>query len=263
MPEGHKTHYLANQQTEIFAGNSVRVSSPQGRFAEDAARVDGLRLERVEAVGKQLFYHFPNDIFLQVHLGRYGSFKIHPAPPPEPVGAVRMRMLGNSRAIDLRGPTTCRVIDGAMRQGVLAKIGPDPLAGGKANDVWEAVSTCKRPIGAILLDQQIIAGVGNIFRAELLFELRMNPLTPGESLDRKQFDSLWKSLVKMMRTGLKYGKIITVTRQEAGKPLSKLTNPERFRIYGKEFCPQCDGAIEKLKVASRDLYVCRKCQGIC
>lgn len=262
MPEGHKTHFWAREHAEMFAGQRVEVKSPQGRFSADAKRIDGKRLSRVEAVGKQLFYHFSRDSILQIHMGRYGSFKIHPTPPPEPVGSIRMRMIGKERTLDLSGPTTCRVIDADTKKTVADKIGPDPLAGGKGADVWQSVSKSNKPIGAILLDQHVVAGVGNIFRAELLFELQLNPLTPGNELSRKDFDRLWKSLCKMMCTGLKYGKIITVSAKEAGKPLAKLNNKERFRIYGHQTCPRCNTGIEKIKVASRDLYVCASCQGL-
>ena len=262
MPEGHKTHFWAREHAEMFAGQSVEVSSPQGRFSADARQIDGKRLRSVEAIGKQLFYHFTQAAILQIHLGRYGSFKLHPSPPPAPVGSIRMRMIGGEHAIDLSGPTTCRVIDEAMMKTIAEKIGPDPLAGGKATDVWKVISESRKPIGGILLDQQVVAGVGNIFRAELLFELQLNPLKPGNELSRQEFDQLWKALVKMMRMGLKYGKIITVTAKEAGKPLTKLDNKERFRIYGRQNCPRCNSGIEKIKLAGRDLYVCGNCQNL-
>ena len=173
MPEGHKTHFLAHEHAVMFSGQRLAVSSPQGRFANDAKRIDGQRLKSVEAIGKQMFYDFGEDLILQVHLGRYGSFRVHDAPPPDPVGAVRARMVGKRQAIDLNGPTTCRVIDLATKTSVVKKIGPDPLAGGKPAPVWDKISSSHKPIGALLLDQSIVAGVGNIFRAELLFELEI------------------------------------------------------------------------------------------
>ena len=144
---------------------------------------------------------------------------------------------------------------------MLGKIGPDPLKGGKAKDVFASVNTSNKPIGTLLLDQSVVAGVGNIFRAELLFELEMDPLTPGCEISRPQFDQLWKNLTKMMKVGLKYGKIITVTAKEAGKPLDQLSNQERFRIYGRTECPKCNSAIETPKIGGRKLYVCPQCQG--
>jgi endonuclease-8 len=172
-----------------------------------------------------------------------------------------MRIVGRSRALDLNGPTTCRVIDGRARDEVIARLGPDPLGGGNKQPVWEKVRVSNRPIGALVLDQSVVAGVGNIFRAELFYELGLDPRTPGNAIDESTFATLWRSLLKMMRTGLKYGKIITVTAKEAGVPLATLEGNDRFRVYGKETCPTCGGTIETLEIASRKLYWCPRCQG--
>lgn len=260
MPEGHKTHAIARQHNECFAGKRVSVTSPQGRFSDGASRIDGKRLQKVEAIGKQLFYRFGKDLVLQIHLGRYGKFKEHSLPVPDPVGSVRLRMISKERVIDLSGPTTCRIIDDKTQASIVGKLGPDPLAGGKPQEVFAAFQSSNKPVGALLLDQSVIAGVGNIFRAELLFELEIAPTVPAKELSRAQFNQLWKSLCKMMNVGLKYGKIITVTATEAGKPLNQLENKERFRVYGKSQCPKCNTAIEKPKIAGRPLYMCPSCQ---
>ena len=260
MPEGHKTHFLARQHTDLFAGSKISVTSPQGRFTEDARKVSGKIIDRVEAVGKHLFYVFDGGRMINIHLGRYGKFRMFDSPPPKPVGQVRMRMKGPNQTVDLTGPTTCRVIDSELRSQIESKLGPDPLAGGKKKDVWNAVSISNKPIGALLLDQSVVAGVGNIFRAEVFFEIGMNPQTPGSKLSKESFDELWKSLTRMMKVGLKYGKIISVTAKEAGMPLAKVDGKDRFRVYGKTLCPRCVGKVETIEVASRKLYVCRSCQ---
>ncbi|MDA8744667.1 Fpg/Nei family DNA glycosylase [Rubripirellula amarantea] len=260
MPEGHKTHFIARQHTGMLADQKLQVTSPQGRFAADARKVSGKVLDRVEAVGKHMFYHFDNKAIVQVHLGRYGKFRELPSPPPSPVGQVRMRLKGDSTTFDLTGPTTCRVIDGDMRDEIVAKLGPDPLAGGKKSDVWAAFHKSDKPIGGLLLDQSVVAGVGNIFRAEVLFETRLDPEIVGRDLSQSSFDELWRSLTKMMKTGLKYGKIISVTAKEAGMPLAKIDGKDRFRVYGKKSCPRCNSAIQTIEVAARKLYVCQSCQ---
>ena len=77
MPEGHTLHRLAGALTTVFGGERVRAGSPQGRFADGAARVDGTRLLDADAWGKQLFVHFENELFVHVHLGLYGVFDVH------------------------------------------------------------------------------------------------------------------------------------------------------------------------------------------
>lgn len=260
MPEGHKTHFLAGEHAGWFVGGALKVSSPQGRFTAEARKVTGRVLDSAHAVGKHLFYEFEGERFVHVHLGRYGSFALQNSPPEPPRGQVRMRWVGENQTLDLRGPTTCRVIDRETVDAVCAKLGPDPLAGGRKSDVCEKIIASGKPIGGLLLDQSVVAGIGNIFRAEILFEIGMDPNTPGNQLSKAQLDGLWKSTLKMMRVSLKHGRIISVTAKEAGKPLSKLTEKERFRVYGRDECPVCGGRIAADKVASRKLYWCPACQ---
>lgn len=260
MPEGHKTHFLARQHDRSFAGEALKISSPQGRFRGDARRISGSVLDSVEAAGKHLFYHFDGGRILHIHLGRYGKFRCHPSPPPPPVGQVRMRVVGVAAALDLTGPTTCRVIEVDQRREVVSRLGPDPLAGGRPRAAWDRISASRRPIGALLLDQSVIAGVGNIFRAEALFETEMDPRRAGCDLSQESFNRIWRSLAKMMKTGLRYGRIISVTAAEAGRPLTKVEGRDRFRVYGKEQCPRCLGPIRTIDLASRKLYLCEHCQ---
>ena len=243
-----------------MGGQAIRVTSPQGRFRSDARRVNRRVLDRVEAVGKHLFYHFDGDRIVHVHLGRYGSYTELPSPPPPPVGQVRMRMRSDHQTIDLRGPTACRVITPEDREAITARLGPDPLAGGSKTVVRDLFQSRDKPVAALLLDQTLIAGVGNIFRAEVLFEIGMNPLTPGRQLTDEAFERLWRSNLAMMRKGLKYGKILGVTAKEAGRPLAQVEGKDRFRIYGKSHCPSCNGTVETPDIAARRLYYCPRCQ---
>ncbi|MCL4160260.1 UNVERIFIED_CONTAM: hypothetical protein GTU68_050086, partial [Idotea baltica] len=175
MPEGHKTHFFAREHSQLLAGQVLKVTSPQGRFRGDARKVSGKILAQVTALGKHMFYEFDSGQIIHIHLGRYGKFRNLACPPPAPVGQVRLRMIGDENTIDLNGPTTCRVIDDELRQQVANKLGPDPLAGGRKADAWEKIQKSKKPIGAILLDQSVIAGIGNIFRAEILHDVGLSP----------------------------------------------------------------------------------------
>ena len=131
MPEGHKTHFLAREHHDLLGKEApLKVTSPQGRFREDARKVSGRCLESVRAAGKHLFYEFEGAAIVHVHLGRYGKFRQRESPPPKPVGQIRMRMVGSNASLDLTGPTTCRVIDSELQKEVLKRLGPDPLAPG-------------------------------------------------------------------------------------------------------------------------------------
>ena len=127
MPEGHTLHRLARDLREAFAGQAVGVTSPQGRFAESAALLDGVGLVDAESFGKHLFIEFTGARHVHVHLGLYGKFLLGPVPAPDPVGQVRLRLLGATAYADLRGATACELFTAEQRDAVLERLGPDPL----------------------------------------------------------------------------------------------------------------------------------------
>ena len=145
MPEGHTVHRLAAAFTAQFAGKQVEASSPQGRFADGAALLDGRMLLAAEAHGKQMFLGFSEQLWLRVHLGLYGMWRFAGDGlegigrrrakltedagdfPPEPRDAVRLRLLAGRHLADLSGPTACAVQSSAERAALIARLGDDPL----------------------------------------------------------------------------------------------------------------------------------------
>ena len=129
MPEGHTLHRLAKQHRALLVGHVVEASSPQGRFVEGARLIDGREVVGVDAYGKHLFHRFAGlGERLHVHLGLYGKFVTGVAPPPEPRGALRLRLVGAGHYLDLRGPTRCELITPAERTALLARLGPTRCA---------------------------------------------------------------------------------------------------------------------------------------
>lgn len=140
---------------------------------------------------------------------------------PEAVGQVRMRMVGADHGTDLRGPTVCEVIDEGQVSDVIAKLGPDPLrADADPSWAWRRITKSRRPIGALLMDQTVVAGVGNVYRSELLFRHRIDPFRPGRDVDAAEFDAAWGDLVALMKVGLRGGKIIVVRPEHDHGPPS-------------------------------------------
>ncbi len=134
---------------------------------------------------------------------------------PLPVGQVRMRMVGPDFGSDLRGPTVCELIDQTEVDDVIARLGPDPLRRDADGSLaWARITKSRRPIGALLMDQTVIAGVGNVYRNELLFRHRIDPYRPGTTIGADEFDAMWTDLVELMEVGLRRGKIITVDRED-------------------------------------------------
>ncbi|TWT36175.1 Endonuclease 8 1 [Posidoniimonas corsicana] len=261
MPEGHVIHRIARDQTKQFAGQKLTVLSPQGRFADGAKALSGRRLDVVEAYGKHLFYRFTGGKRLHVHLGLYGKFRSHPAPPPEPVGQVRLRAIGREQAFDLNGPNACHLVTKQEEEVILARLGPDPLRDDADPDLaWQRISRSRAAIGALLMNQEVIAGVGNIYRSEVLFLLGVHPETPGRELGGEQFDRLWEKLTELMEIGLRYNRIIIADPATVGKPRGRMSRSERLLVYKQDRCTTCQTKVKSWQLAARTIYACPKCQ---
>jgi formamidopyrimidine-DNA glycosylase len=249
VPEGHTLHRLARDQRRDLRGHKVHVTSPQGRFAESAARLDQHIVEKVDAYGKHLFTTFDSSDVLHVHLGLIGKFRRQPSPPIDPVGIIRLRIEGPDATWDLSGPTVCRIIDPPEMERVVAKLGPDPLRRGADRERFvHAVQRSSKPIGALLLDQSVIAGIGNVFRAEVLFVHGIHPSTPGDMIDTPTLEAMWDTLRGWLRDGVRRNRIVTNTVRD---PL---------RVYHQEVCDVCGTPLVSLEVGGRRIEVCPMCQ---
>jgi endonuclease-8 len=261
LPEGHTIHRVARDQRKRFAGDQLEVDSPQGRFSDGARQLNGRVLQEIDAYGKHLFYTWEGDRLLHVHLGLYGKFTNYKSPAPEPRGAVRLRVVGPEHGFDLRGPTACELITAKKRASILDRLGADPLRpDADPEPVWERICKSRAAIGRLLLDQSVIAGVGNVYRAEVLFETRIHPDRTGQSLSRGEFDSIWDTLVHWLHIGVKYNRIITVDPDDVGKTRGRMNREERLQIYKKSHCPECHSDVGSWDLGARTIYACQTCQ---
>lgn len=261
MPEGHTLHRIARDHHRWFAGQSLAVSSPQGRFAEQSQELDGRQLKRVEAFGKHLIYHWAGGKLLHVHLGLYGKFRVQRKPAKDPRGAVRVRMIGQTRLFDLNGPNTCELLTPSQLDALVQRLGPDPLReDADPLRAWQRIDGSRAPIGTLLMDQSVLAGIGNIYRTEILFRLGIHPRRTGRQLGRPAFDQIWQLAQRWLTIGVRYNRIITVDIPTGGKPPSRLNASERTRLYQREDCPECGGAVEQFLLASRKVFACPHCQ---
>ncbi|PWK82288.1 endonuclease-8 [Lentzea atacamensis] len=265
MPEGHTLHRLARLHQRRFAGKPVAVTSPQGRFA--ASLVDGRKLVRAEAHGKHLFHVYGPDAIVHVHLGLYGTFTESPLPVLLPVGQVRMRMVGETHWTDLRGPTACEVLNKDEVRAIRDRLGPDPLRKDADPDrAYERIIRSKQPLAVLLMDQKILAGVGNVYRAEVLFRHNVNPLLTGDKVSRELWDTLWDDLVVLMKDGVKVGQINTVRPEHLPKAMGRAPRVDRhggevyvYRRAGQP-CLVCGTEVLTTELAARNLFWCPACQ---
>jgi endonuclease-8 len=265
MPEGHTVHRTANDFNRLFAGDSLTVESPQGRFSASAKLVSGHRLVEASAIGKQMFLGFDNELTIRIHLGIYGKWNYHSvggAEVPEPVGQVRARFSNSSAAADLRGPTVCEVISVEEVRAVERRLGPDPLnpnpGGVQSQRFISRVRGSRTPIGLQLMNQDVISGIGNVYRAEILFRAGIDPHTPGERLTVEQLQAIWDDSVALLKVGVATG--FMITRDELFK--KKPNKADRNSVYKREglACRQCGTNIAIELMAARKLYWCPGCQ---
>lgn len=343
MPEGHSVHRIARQFDAHFVGHVVAVTSPQGRFADGANRLDGLRMTDSQAVGKQLFLEFapadaaktgsPERLWLRVHLGIYGAWDFagnismdpsalaaggrigqtgmkgvptgpDDAPsgagtagenedslasigaprrtrlrmaetekeseldefPPPPIGQVRARILTDTAVADLRGPTACEVLQPEEVAAVIARLGPDPIVDpGQASEdrFVETVRKKRTPIGLLLMDQSVLAGIGNVYRAELLYRARLNPHTPGNLLADDTVRALWRDWEHLLGVGVQTGQMLTMDDLDDDAYARALAHrDDRHWVYRRAGlpCRTCGTHIVLEVAAARKLYWCPKCQ---
>ncbi|GMA89594.1 Fpg/Nei family DNA glycosylase [Homoserinibacter gongjuensis] len=325
MPEGHSVHRIARQFQANFTGAPVAVSSPQGRFAQGAAELDGHQIVQAKAVGKQLFLEFDHELWLRVHLGLYGAWdfagdisvdptiasangrmgqtnqrgtvvddgdsvvgahedspwsigaprrtrlrmaeseKLEPELetwPPEPIGQVRVRLLTETACADLRGPTACEVQTIEQVERTIAKLGPDPLV----DDLREGeerftatVRTKGSPIALLLMDQSVVSGIGNVYRAELLFRARLDPFRPGKEVPEELVRELWRDWVRLLRIGVETGQMLTMDDLDPEAYRKALASrDDRHWVYHRagEPCRVCGTHIAMTELGGRKLYWC-------
>lgn len=296
MPEGHSIHRVARRFQDAFVGQRLRASSPQGRFAQGAALVDGARAVEAYAHGKHFFLVFDNDLTLNVHLGMYGAWTFGGdatfrasssigAPrkmgeeessdseeaereyvgPPAPRPTTRVRLESDNGWADLIGATTCRILEPTGVAELRKKLGPDPLdPDADPTPFYSACRKTSRPIGAVLMDQQAIAGIGNIYRAESLFRAGLDPHTPAHRVPDETTALLWRDNVRLMSTGVELGRIVTTAPEHRLGVSSRHAWPTHANyVYGRvgHTCRVCSNdAIVMEDMGGRKLYWCTVCQ---
>ncbi|WP_158794657.1 Fpg/Nei family DNA glycosylase [Granulicella sp. L60] len=292
MPEGNEIHRWAERHAAAFGGRAVRVDGPQGRFL-DSEVIDGRKLLRVMAVGKHLGYDFGKDRILHVHLGLQGDFTEGSGPLPAVRGALRLRMWNEAAVkrpvvpgvskrhawyseddgtghiapesvawVELRGPMDCSVYTQEMWETLLKRLGPDPLNGDGPEKMIARVGKSKKAIGALLMDQEISAGIGNIYRAELLYRARQSPFTPGNQIAETTLRSIWKEAGVLMKAGMVDRRIVTTKPKDRPHKTGQALKEEAHYVYRRQGrpCFVCGTKVLTEVMAGRNLFWCPVCQ---
>ncbi len=262
MPEGHTIHRLAKDLNKTLGSSPVVASSPQGRFAQEAEQLDGRTLNRADAWGKHLFVDFDGAPLLHIHLGLIGKLRAKPVDADEE-GEIRLRITGEEATWDLTGPMVCALIDEDDAAAVTDKLGPDPLRRGA--DPSEFATRLKRkkiPLSAALLDQKVIAGIGNVYRSELCYLAGIDPNTPANTLTDEQVQELWEMMSDQLKLGKRLNRIVTREPSEVGVSAGRIPDDERLYVYKRDGkpCHRCGTEIRLAEIAKRKAWHCPTCQ---
>ncbi|CAB4922010.1 unannotated protein [freshwater metagenome] len=274
MPEGHTIHRLARDHVRDLAREPLQVSSPQGRAVETARALDGRSFAKIDAYGKHLLYRFEDDLTLHVHLGLFGRFRRQHTPPEEPKGEKRLRMIGERWTVDLSGAVACTLIDPEEEAALLSRLGPDPLRRDADTERFVAALRKRRiPIGAAIMDQKVVAGIGNVFRAEALHVNGIDPRLPARELGDERAMVLWGTMAKMLADGVRERRIVTIrgaddkpvsagraTKGEGPRARADRVRHRTVHVYRREHCHDCDAPVVRSTMASRTVYECPVCQ---
>lgn len=244
MPEGDSLHRAA-QRLQVLVGECVEVETPHPRAAVKglARRLDGRRLEAVEAVGKNLLLRFEGGLVLRSHLRMKGRWRV------ERRGAQRA---GNPWLV-LRGAEHEAVLwNGAVLELVSGRgaprLGPDIL--GEPPDYETMLARLRagareREVGDALLDQRLVAGIGNLWRTEALWDARVSPWRRLADLTDGELEAVLEAAHSLMRTAL-----------EGRRPARRV-----YRRVGRP-CPRCGGIVRSAPQGenARIAYWCADCQ---
>jgi formamidopyrimidine-DNA glycosylase len=236
-----------------------RLTRPHDLF-EVAEELEGDRVVAVERRGKYLVFRLESGPALLVHLRMTGSFGFAPVSHERAV----LELDDGSRLgyRDVRRFGTWLVLEEVdVERYLAAKNGPEPLGPGFTTS-WLARQLARRraPLKAVLLDQRVVAGLGNIYADEALWRARLNPLRPANGLEPAAIRRLQRAIRDALRAGIE--RQGSTLRDYATPDGSSGTMQDEFRVYGRDGlpCPRCRTAIAKTRVGGRGTWYCPRCQ---
>jgi endonuclease-8 len=248
MPEGDTIWRTAGMLREALAGKQVKQAKPEG-----LSRLVGATVTAVEPAGKHLVIRFDNGYALHSHMRMRGIWHVYKPGASWHRPAFRLKALletDDSVAVCFDAPIVELIRNVNERVGHL---GPDILA-----DDWSPAEVVKRarqlnqrPVGELLLDQRVTAGIGNVYRCEALWHERINPWTPCADLDEARLRALFETAREAMRSNLGpswqrrfpgYGK--GAVHGRGGRPCPRCGTPIKVRAQGEHarltyWCPAC------------------------
>jgi len=268
MVEGHGCHRVAAAHRKKLLNLVFAASSPNGRFADGARAIDAKALLDVQVHGKNLFYFFgkarssPLDFtdVVHIHFGMSGQFRVAAAASePATKSTTRLRLESSCGTwVAHLSAMTVRHGGEKLYTDAIAKLGPDPLrADAQPELLFARMRKSRKSVGLALMDQSMVAGIGNIYRAEILFKAGVHPEQKCSSIAQPKADEIWRHSVALLQRGFVTGSILTVDDADAAAMGPPWT---RRYVYNHSSCGRCGSDIKSWAMANRTAYACEVCQ---
>lgn len=265
MPELPEVEFAASRLREAVAGHTIvraeALHPSQRRYLPPAAAraLAGQRIERVERRAKVQLLHLGDGSVIEVHFRLNGDWEFTaPSEPPPPHERVRLTTAEGVRVslVDSRALCVLKRHPPGTFAGIDA--GPEPLTDAFTVAGFRAALSARRaPIKPVLLDPRVVAGVGNIYASEALWEARIHPATAANTLSRGRVERLRDAIQLVLRTA-PTGRYWARTTAD-GVPVSESAI---WRVYGRtgEPCRRCGSAVREVVQGGRRSYWCARCQ---
>ena len=271
MPEGPEVAREADrirQAIEHETVDSVRFAF--AHLARRAATFAGTRVESVRPRGKAMLIRFDNELTIYSHNQLYGRWYVRDAGcPPRTNRQLRLAIETSSRWALLYSASEIEILDdhGLSLHPYLNRLGPDALQPGLTADEIAARFADRRfrrrGLGALLLDQSFVAGLGNYLRSEICFDARVHPAERPQDLAAVEHRRLARAILKLTRRAYETkGVTLPKTRAAALRRAGASWGRARHWVFARagEPCRRCDAKIERFELAGRRVYVCSSCQ---
>ncbi len=270
MPELPEVETVVRDLRPLVVGRTigtVRAGRRQLRVPWKPAwtpRVAGRRIDAVDRRGKWILVRLAGDATLLLHLGMTGQLTVHPEPEPTADHTHLRFALDDGRELRFRdvrrfGSATLFPTLAALADHLDARLGPEPF--GVDADYWfAALKGTTRCVKAVLLDQSVVAGVGNIYADESLFRAGVHPGRRANTMTRTRSEALRRA-VETVLTNAIAGRGSTIRDYIGGSGL-KGGYQDEFAVYGRtgEPCPTCGAPIAVARHAGRSSHHCPRCQ---
>lgn len=258
--------HLVGRRFERAEIADARLTRPHDPI-ETAAELTGETVSALERRGKYLVVRFESGRVLLIHLRMTGSLLllrdgVASENDPYRRAVVRLDNGADVAYRDVRRFGTWLLLEpGELEPYLATRVGAEPLGRSlTAGSLVERLAKRKAPLKAIVLDQRVFAGVGNIYADEALWWARLHPLRPGHEVSQDELKTLVKAIRRALRLGI--ARQGATLRDYRGADGAEGSMQSEFRVYGREGepCLRCGTPIEKTRAGGRGTWYCPNCQ---